>query len=808
MSEPLTISKKSELDPAVNFKLLWDETVTYLQQLSGNKWTDYNYHDPGVTIMEYLLYGLTEVGYKAGLDIEQIFAETLEHNPGDHLMFPANNVLPCAPVTINDYRKILIDAFFDIIQNTWITPLTENNIGEYRVEVQLREYEKFSDTQRNEVAENVKNLLNSERNTGELFTDVVILKPLDVIVDAKIELTQEADAEETAALINFAVNNFVSSNITFQSYFNLEKEGVDISRLYEGPYLQNGYIANESLSAQRRLLQPSEISKVLMNLPPIKQVSNFTVFVKGNEVKNTIAPGYGEYFRIVTEYRLNKAHKVELQKNLGTLNLNIPEVEKQLMILHAEVKRTYRPILLPQNFDLPKPQANSISYYKSIQGDFPATYGIGEFGLPSYAPVERKAAANQLKGYLLVFDQLMANLTAQVGNLNKFFSTNDVSKGLTYNEKVEGVQDIDSLIDSKQYNSALKIAGKNSSAGYETKTAVFDHLLARFGVTFNTRACRYLNLYLNDTELEETIINIKAEYLKNLLPVLANRGKAPVYRISENNSNSVIENKLRLLLGLQQEKPLSVIHFLQSNGIHHLKPNIKVDHLNTNEDYIRVHFSRMEFMLQDYVDKNPLTHNELSPEVKHLIQGQDYFTGGVNASNYYLHYTSTNHHEKFQLYYRSPFNNGKFYRLFHSDNKNEVYHYAKRLILLLCNLHRKTEQFSIIENLLLKPTADIKVIVPQSFFNNRISIILPALSARFTNIRFKLSAYDVFRQNLPAHLGQSILWLNYHDYETFEILYNDWINTSDTNGLPVKGTVQGYKLAEFIYKKAAEDNEL
>ena len=33
-----------------------------LQELCGETWTDYNLHDPGVSILEQLCYGLTDLG--------------------------------------------------------------------------------------------------------------------------------------------------------------------------------------------------------------------------------------------------------------------------------------------------------------------------------------------------------------------------------------------------------------------------------------------------------------------------------------------------------------------------------------------------------------------------------------------------------------------------------------------------------------------------------------------------------------------------------------------------------------------------
>ncbi|MBL7774650.1 MAG: hypothetical protein JNK89_01535, partial [Saprospiraceae bacterium] len=65
---------------------------------------------------------------------------------------------------------------------------------------------------------------------------------------------------------------------------------------------------------------------------------------------------------------------------------------------------------------------SDLSDYWSIQHDFPNVYGIGPDGLPDSATLQRKAQALQLKGYLLFFDQLLADYLAQLAQLRVLFS--------------------------------------------------------------------------------------------------------------------------------------------------------------------------------------------------------------------------------------------------------------------------------------------------------------------------------------------------------------------------------------------------
>ena len=76
--------------------------------------------------------------------------------------------------------------------------------------------------------------------------------------------------------------------------------------------------------------------------------------------------------------------------------------------------------------DLPIPLGRSrdTGSYHSFQHHFPELYGISSVGLSTSADAQRRAQAFQLKGYLLFFDQVMANYFAQLTNLRSLFRRN------------------------------------------------------------------------------------------------------------------------------------------------------------------------------------------------------------------------------------------------------------------------------------------------------------------------------------------------------------------------------------------------
>ena len=112
-------------DPdGLDFATLRKEGISRIQDLCGEVWTDYNLHDPGVTILEQLCYGLTDLSYRSGFAVEDYL--TNEKNTIDYqqqALFSPEEILPSSAVTEIDYQKILYDEIPEI-DYVWLEPST------------------------------------------------------------------------------------------------------------------------------------------------------------------------------------------------------------------------------------------------------------------------------------------------------------------------------------------------------------------------------------------------------------------------------------------------------------------------------------------------------------------------------------------------------------------------------------------------------------------------------------------------------------------------------------------------------------
>lgn len=122
-TQHISIEKDRKLSPAQDYYFLREQGLEYLRQLSGKLWTDHNAHDPGITMLEALCYALTDLGYRTSFPMEDLLVKGPNEAPGlkETGLFPAHEILPCAPLTINDYRKLLLKV--EGIRNAWLLPL-------------------------------------------------------------------------------------------------------------------------------------------------------------------------------------------------------------------------------------------------------------------------------------------------------------------------------------------------------------------------------------------------------------------------------------------------------------------------------------------------------------------------------------------------------------------------------------------------------------------------------------------------------------------------------------------------------------
>jgi len=127
MSEITYIAKHPQLEPSQDYSALRSEGIGHIERLAHNLWSDYNVHDPGVSILELLCYAITDLGYRTSYPIEDLLTrETLAgiEQLGD--FHTARQVMTCNPVTFSDLAKLLVDV--PGVRNAWVEANREQKV--------------------------------------------------------------------------------------------------------------------------------------------------------------------------------------------------------------------------------------------------------------------------------------------------------------------------------------------------------------------------------------------------------------------------------------------------------------------------------------------------------------------------------------------------------------------------------------------------------------------------------------------------------------------------------------------------------
>jgi hypothetical protein len=118
MPEETSILKNPVFSPDQDYAFLRKEGLKYIEELASKQWTDYNEHDPGITILEALCYAITELGYRTGFSMADLLREPDGSISSFQTLYTAKNILTQVPLTIYDYRKLLIDIVG--VHNAWL----------------------------------------------------------------------------------------------------------------------------------------------------------------------------------------------------------------------------------------------------------------------------------------------------------------------------------------------------------------------------------------------------------------------------------------------------------------------------------------------------------------------------------------------------------------------------------------------------------------------------------------------------------------------------------------------------------------
>lgn len=594
------------------YEVLHLEGIEVLQKLAGGVWSDYNEHDPGVTILENLAYTLTELEYKTTIPICDLLIQKQgdQLKSGDNAFFIPSDILTINPVTLNDYRKVLIDRITNV-KNAWVHPVNQPDRtsaissrgkikGLYEVEIELYHYSDDQTELKNEtnrITNAIRKLFNTHRSLCEQLFRITILKPFELQMSLDITLSSKAKAEEVLAEIFYRANNYMTHDIKFYSLWELREKGMSVNEIFNGPRLENGFILNDDLKDPINEIIVSDVLKVIGQIPAVENINSFTLSHISND-------GAGKSEPIQDRIFIPKGYSPTLlfptsDKDISfryegiSFKPDLAQAMKQLNFIQAVEVGDFRTVSTAINeLNIPAGKHYDIKSYKSIRYQFPTIYGIGEFGLGKGLEPKRYAQAKQLKAYLLPFDQLMANFLSQLSHVFDLYTTKESATQSYFYQELERPDDMakllrpnnqDSDIDlppqelQVQWNKRLRALNSDFDRHAVQRLNLFaDSLLARFNETFPSYSLkkfnegRYNQLY-TESEFERKLLIWKRKFMSRYATISYNKARGYNYHQKVKDQSAFVRDqsniaytpglpqKIALFLGIENYglRPLS-----------------------------------------------------------------------------------------------------------------------------------------------------------------------------------------------------------------------------------------------------------
>ncbi|UXX77740.1 hypothetical protein N7E81_10200 [Reichenbachiella carrageenanivorans] len=726
MEEAKFIAYEKTDNKGLDYEFLREEGIRLVQSLTGAFWTDYNVHDPGVTILEQLAYALTEISYRAQFDIKDILHS---ENQSDKSFFGPGEVLPCNALTVNDYRKYLFDSVFEI-KNVWVFPVeTESSRinGLYRVLIDVEESVSTLE-EKEQVRALAYEAYNQGRNLCEDLLTIDVLEYVEFHLQIDIELTGEVSQEEVMGNIFYLVDDFLCPEMKFYSLGELLDQGYQLNDIFNGPLLKHGFVKTEDLPPKTDRILISEIMKIIMQVEGVSSVKNLNLTL-GDEMYDTQIHLKSNQLPKLSGVKPNEeqGHQIHFYKGEAVhRKSNVDEVNRLLNELKSGNKRVYR--LNEKTMDVPEGQSLDLKNYYSIQNQFPDVYGIGRDGIPGVPTIKRKGQAKQLKGYLMLFEQILANALAQLSHVKDLLSISEINDQSYYSQSlstVPGAEDILRDVAGKKgespvsYEDGLHQIMNLGEDHFDRVHRILDYLLALHGEEFGNHLDEF-NYYYTEDEFQEYLIKNKTFFLR-FIPFI-NHGRFKGHNYLEGDSVvgnvSGLEVKVSVLLGLSaflnydggelNYKKKSLLDIFQKNKLT-LATAYKEKEFDKGTVFIDKELVAERFELVD--DEDVDIKNMTSEEKSAVIDGSAFFSRPYMASEELIAGLEVENYRVGTLTDKSK-TASALYKIEHVDQWIELGQYkdiveAERSVMLhiefFKTLNVSTEGAHLVEHVLLRP---------------------------------------------------------------------------------------------------------
>lgn len=413
------------LKESMDFRVLKARALKIIQEQSGQEWTNYNPADPGITILDQLCYALTELGYCTDFPIEDVLTPESGQINFDGQFFKAPQVLTSAPLTRNDFKRLLVSNI-EGIKNLEIATVPAKLSPVYGIYQSYLAFDHNTNIDAQQLCRNAFLFLNQFRTLGAFFTMPQPLKKKRYYLHATLSIDSLKHLSALFLQLNYQLAEWVFPCLQPTGYQQLIDEGFTTDQIINGPKLKNGWIPDEEISNKKNTVKLIDLFNVLVDNPQVLNAEHL-------ELEEAEKEGFIEHKAtskadelICFDLKDDLLNNRILLKVKGSELITEEERQQYLNELNKDavlkVASKTVEVDLSSSPGLPKGNYREIEDYYSIQNTFPEVFAVGENAQTKNSTAYQKGLSRQLGAYLTFFDQSLGNQFSQLANVDKLLS--------------------------------------------------------------------------------------------------------------------------------------------------------------------------------------------------------------------------------------------------------------------------------------------------------------------------------------------------------------------------------------------------
>ncbi|HEY9513346.1 MAG TPA: hypothetical protein VIQ48_12330 [Rhodanobacter sp.] len=777
-SPPAALIARHRGDDPFAFEALRKRGIALVQALTGESWSDFNYHDPGVTLLEALCFALTENVFSAEQPlIDQLTAPDGRVHYRRLGLHAAEEILPCRPCTSMDYVCWLLDRVPGALQAHAMMPRGD---GLWRVGLEV------TTSQTEGAAAAGARAYWAQRNLGEDLDglpDVLQPRWCRLQLDLSVEGTR-APEDILAELVACCAEHIDAAprRESLQERLDERHDGAfSLADAFDGPRLRQGWIAADSLALDSdQRVYFGDLARLAQSIEGVLEVRKISLLTEDGAEGEDALPR-SEDDRVLRLRWPDTAAALagwHVTRHGTPIALAIEPLLHRLDDLWRSAGGRAAADTAPSTLGSPlaRPQGHFVmpDAYVSAYRQLPGIYRERFDGALASADA---TDANQFRAYLALLEQWLAHGAAQTRYLRELYT---IGAGVrtSYAWEVLGEKHIPGLgalyaMAPEQIRTAVYAP---ADAALERRGRVLDHLLALHGEGCGQGSIRPFGWYYGAEAWQRHLFEQKRQMLLRIASLTRDRYGAIDYSrqsLGRRGNTSALQQRVSLLLAFKHHHDRLLLASLKQAGLGLASETARFTTAGAAPQESRpltlwgAGRERAVARLGKDLAGAARVLTQHFPDLDPRALPPALLRSAVHADRY--------RHVQSRALWVGPDENGRWWHLPLRSARISMDAAAICLHEFVCQLQAECEGLHMVEHVLLRPLVGVDAGVPDDFYSYRLTVVFPGWTARGRDPSFRRVAEETLVLSTPAHLRVQALWLDAVALARFERCFSAWL---------------------------------